>query len=526
MLKLCSFFGGNMKILTFVEFFLKAESFLFVSAVRILSSFKVCFSISIVLIFLITDKAKAAELYKPKITNSSLENYFFKGNDGRQHKMAVRNVDGALIYQGDIVVKRKNSPQMAAGVTPFLRWTDGVIPFYLLPGHPDTALILSAIDNLNRNTVLWFKPTTNFSENYISIQNEDTGCHAEVGTPVFGDGTIVNIGPKCKSFGVITHELLHAAGLWHEQSRSDRDLYVKINFNNIIPDERYNFEKEDGLFSKDIGEYNFSSLMHYGCKDYASDKSKFSIESITGTHPMGQRVGLSQGDIDAIRAMYYDISASRGKPLMQPTSVPALTLQSYPAGCFAPANDSSPLDWKNASKIAKQQSKATPALATFGGKLHMVHLGNSSNDIWHSSFDGSNWTTNVKIPNQQSKASPALAMFGGKLHMVHLGNSSNDIWHSSFNGNSWTTNVKIPNQQSKSSPTLAAYKNRLHMLHQGDSSNDLWASNFDGTTWTANTRAPHLQSKFTPAIADFSNHISIIFVDKVSNDLWFSSSDD
>jgi len=40
------------------------------------------------------------------------------------------------------------------------------------------------------------------------------------------------------------------------------------------------------------------------------------------------------------------------------------------------------------------------------------------------------WTPNVRIPNQSSKASPALANFQGRLHMVHLGDSSNDIWHS------------------------------------------------------------------------------------------------
>jgi hypothetical protein len=40
------------------------------------------------------------------------------------------------------------------------------------------------------------------------------------------------------------------------------------------------------------------------------------------------------------------------------------------------------------------------------------------------------WTPNVRIPDQTSKASPALAAFQGRLHMVHLGDSSNDIWHS------------------------------------------------------------------------------------------------
>jgi hypothetical protein len=56
----------------------------------------------------------------------------------------------------------------------------------------------------------------------------------------------------------------------------------------------------------------------------------------------------------------------------------------------------------------KKKSKAAPALAEYGGLAHMVHLGNSSNDIWHSWFNGETWSGDVRIPGQTSKASPGL----------------------------------------------------------------------------------------------------------------------
>ena len=43
-----------------------------------------------------------------------------------------------------------------------------------------------------------------------------------------------------------------------------------------------------------------------------------------------------------------------------------------------------------------------------------------------------------RIPNQTSKAPSALARCGGVLHLLHLGNSSNDIWHSMWDGESWS----------------------------------------------------------------------------------------
>lgn len=83
------------------------------------------------------------------------------------------------------------------------------------------------------------------------------------------------------------HELLHALGIFHEQSRSDRDKFVKINFDNVIPrincliltyfshakhlnnfimflEYRSNFDKQSLKNTTYQFEYDFDSVMHYG----------------------------------------------------------------------------------------------------------------------------------------------------------------------------------------------------------------------------------------------------------------------
>lgn len=43
----------------------------------------------------------------------------------------------------------------------------------------------------------------------------------------------LSIGANCDRIATIQHEFLHALGFWHEQSRADRDDYVRIIWDRI-----------------------------------------------------------------------------------------------------------------------------------------------------------------------------------------------------------------------------------------------------------------------------------------------------
>uniref|UniRef100_A0A0K0EUB8 Metalloendopeptidase n=1 Tax=Strongyloides venezuelensis TaxID=75913 RepID=A0A0K0EUB8_STRVS len=74
----------------------------------------------------------------------------------------------------------------------------------------------------------------------------------------------MGIAKRCENLGVVIYEILHALGMYHEYSRRDRDKYITIIEENIIPEHEIQFRKVDDYEGKPYGiHYDYGSAMHY-----------------------------------------------------------------------------------------------------------------------------------------------------------------------------------------------------------------------------------------------------------------------
>lgn len=98
------------------------------------------------------------------------------------------------------------------------------------------------------------------------------------------------------TYGTAIHEIGYAVGLIHEQCRNDRDSYVTIHKENIIPKHLHNFDKYLSGTVTDVGTFDFGSVMLYSSNDF-SNNGKATMTTKNGMYFVGQRTKLSDGDV-------------------------------------------------------------------------------------------------------------------------------------------------------------------------------------------------------------------------------------
>jgi hypothetical protein len=226
-------------------------------------------------------------------------------------------IEGQAIFEGDIVLGTEDeveaqtellrelmsgefaSAVMISGAQ--FRWPGCRIPYDIDPALPNQQRITDAIAHWESRTRFRFVLRTPANAasfpDWVTFRT-GSGCSSAVGKR--GGQQFVNLGGGC-STGNVIHEIGHVVGLWHEQSREDRDTWVTIHFDKIQPGLEHNFDQHitDG---DDVGPYDYGSIMHYPRDAFSADGSD-TITPIVAGAQIGQRTALSAGDIAAANSL-------------------------------------------------------------------------------------------------------------------------------------------------------------------------------------------------------------------------------
>ncbi|KAG2459605.1 UVS2 protein, partial [Polypterus senegalus] len=248
-----------------------------------------------------------------------------QGGTEKQHWSMAENGDSVLVNpppegttfrEGDIAVSQRRSP-----ISCFARsclWPKSVdgfvyVPYNLSSQYNDIEkmAIETGMQDIANGTCIRFVPRSHES-NYLNIQSK-TGCWSFLG--LNGGAQPMSLqAPGCTWSGVAAHELMHALGFVHEQSRIDRDRYITILWENILKDDIEKMAIETGMqdiangtcirFVPRSHESNYLNIQSKTGYAYSEDGLPTILPKSNINVQIGQRFGPSPTDKLKINKLY------------------------------------------------------------------------------------------------------------------------------------------------------------------------------------------------------------------------------
>ncbi|XP_015781958.1 protein SpAN [Tetranychus urticae] len=222
--------------------------------------------------------------------------YMFGGGNPKETQ------EGYQIVDGDVVVPllRDETNDILAGrkaiTDSVLYWPSGEIPytFHHSVSDVERKAILTGMNHWENETCIRFREATAKDYFLIRFRTDQPGCWSLVGRQYsrFQKGQDVSIGKGCAQWTTVAHEIGHVIGFFHEQSRSDRDKAIHINWENVEKGFYLQFQKEE---DENFGvPYDYTSVMQY--PSWAFSKDVLNKNTIVTMDPKYQRIlGINRG---------------------------------------------------------------------------------------------------------------------------------------------------------------------------------------------------------------------------------------
>ncbi|GAU96481.1 hypothetical protein RvY_07918 [Ramazzottius varieornatus] len=298
----------------------------------------------------------------------------------------AKRLQGAIehFFEGDIAGidkggGRQRAPLASNGMIDrnFL-WPNGTVPYEISSSFAphELGVIEGSLKDIMAKTCVRFVPRTTETD-YISFVRRGLGCSSYVAR--VGGKQYVDLQPGCiYELGEVQHEVMHALGFYHEQSREDRDQYVQIIWDNVKPDQRDQFKKY--VTNTMNLSYDYNSIMHYGWNYFAVDITKPTILPNVKGAAIGSRTAMSPTDVEKINRQYSCPQSIQNRPQI-PIPSQWLAVQAVPVAPVVPGSVTpSPSAGSPGCKGVTGRSEPTTAPPSFWGKVKNV-LKNKAQDV-------------------------------------------------------------------------------------------------------------------------------------------------
>ena len=218
--------------------------------------------------------------------------------------------NGKAIFQGDIILESAGIDAVTVGYGNYLWPKVGnqyQIPYIIAAGTGNLTNLNAAISRFNgtfSNIQLVSRTTQSDYVNFYFDPNNNSGqCEASVGR-IGGEQQVGGAGGSSNpcTIATILHELGHTVGLWHEQSRTDRDTYVSVNYGNLI---KGSIANSNQIFdnAQIPTLFDYASVMEYPPFAFSRNGGP-AIESIPPGIPLSNVTGYTATDVDGIERLY------------------------------------------------------------------------------------------------------------------------------------------------------------------------------------------------------------------------------
>lgn len=213
------------------------------------------------------------------------------------------------LFEGDMLLTPQQSEQ-ARQFIKFETHTSYKWPNKLVPYVISNDFTSANKDNIQKAIKVWnntveclkYEPRKT-QKDYVFFFPGD-GCYSNAGK-IGGKQSLSLHQDGCFRQGTILHEMDHAAGCMHEHTRSDRDDYLEMLWDNIPKNWKAQYEKTN---TKDYGlhdKYDYYSVMHYPVPAPGTNKPAYRvIKSGIDENRIGQRTGFSQSDLNKLKERY------------------------------------------------------------------------------------------------------------------------------------------------------------------------------------------------------------------------------